>query len=352
MDLAGCINDAKDWQALLEGRGYTVQRLHDAEATRARVVDGLKTLIGRAGDGDSLVFTFSGHGSWLPDDDRDEPDQRDEMMCPYDVMQEQYLLDDDLNEIFQKKVAGARLYVIADSCHSGSVVRYAPLPAQPDVAPIKARFLPPYVFAREIGCSSARSIARSIRRRRPSSVSGAAVCRMPGQEFSYDTSFKGRPNGAFTRTAIDALQDAGITSPQAFYEAIRQHLPSQTLPQTPQLFGSRRPRRGRFLNGQRTGHRQIGRMGGAVLPLRPLQPSRASRIRSSPRSRTCERSPDRAMSAAVYLDLESGAQRIASVPARSPKPSFSAPSTAAIRETLEQFLPGPSTRVRPAATCW
>ena len=40
MDLAGCINDAKDWQALLEGRGYAVQRLHDAEATRAGVVDG------------------------------------------------------------------------------------------------------------------------------------------------------------------------------------------------------------------------------------------------------------------------------------------------------------------------
>ena len=69
-----------------------------------------------------MVFTFAGHGSWLPDGDRDEPDARDEMMCPFDVMKEQYLLDDDLYKIFCTKRAGARLYVIADCCHSGSVV--------------------------------------------------------------------------------------------------------------------------------------------------------------------------------------------------------------------------------------
>src|SRR5690606_12852769 len=77
-----------------------------------------------------------------------EPDERDEMLCPHDVMQEQYVLDDDLHGIFSKKASGARVYVIADCCHSGSVVRYAGSPAQPDLAPIKARFLPPYLFAR------------------------------------------------------------------------------------------------------------------------------------------------------------------------------------------------------------
>jgi metacaspase-1 len=240
MDLSGCVNDAKDWQAVLEGRGYTVQRLHDAEATKARVTDALKTLIGRAAADDSLVFTFSGHGSWLPDDDRDEPDQRDEMMCPYDVMKDQYLLDDDLNEIFQKKAAGARLYVIADSCHSGSVVRYAPAPAQPDAAPTKARFLPPYVFARGDRLFE-RAIDRAVNTPAPTKLSYPALLFAGCQdsEFSYDTSFNGRPNGAFTRTAIDALKDPAITTPKALYEAIRKRLPSQSLPQTPQLFGSR-----------------------------------------------------------------------------------------------------------------
>src|SRR5688572_14979991 len=148
MDLGGCVNDAKDWQSLLEGKGYKTTQMLDGEGTRANILEGLKQLLQGARDGDSLVFTFSGHGSWLPDASRDEPDARDEMMCPHDVMKDEFLLDDDLNGIFQAKPAGARLYVIGDCCHSGSVVRYAAPPAQPTEAPIKARFLPPYLFAR------------------------------------------------------------------------------------------------------------------------------------------------------------------------------------------------------------
>ena len=122
MDLAGCVNDARDWQTLLEARGYRVDPVHDGEATRARIVEALTSIIGSATEGDSVVFAFAGHGSWLPDGIGTSADARDEMMCPFDVMKEQYLLDDDLNKIFGTKRAGVRLYVIADCCHSGSVV--------------------------------------------------------------------------------------------------------------------------------------------------------------------------------------------------------------------------------------
>ena len=126
MDLAGCVNDAIDWRDLLRGRGCHVDVLLDREATRARIVEALGTAIREASGDDHVVFTFSGHGSWLPDDDRDEPDARDEMMCPHDVMKDEFLLDDDLHDLFCAKAAGVRIYVIADSCHSGSVTRYAP----------------------------------------------------------------------------------------------------------------------------------------------------------------------------------------------------------------------------------
>jgi metacaspase-1 len=240
MDLGGCVNDAKDWQALLESRGYAVTRLLDGEATRASIVEQLTALIGQAADGDSLVFTFSGHGSWLPDGDKDEPDERDEMMCPHDVMKDQFLLDDDLHAIFATKPSAARLYVIADCCHSGSVVRYAAPPAHPDSVPIKARFLPPYVFARgdrmlERAIDSAVNTPAPTKQRYPALLFSG--CR--DTEFSYDTSFNGRPNGAFTRSALDALQDPSITTPRALYEAVCKKLPSQSLPQSPQLFGSR-----------------------------------------------------------------------------------------------------------------
>jgi metacaspase-1 len=240
MDLAGCVNDARDWRALLEQRGYTVTQLLDGEATRARVMAALQTLVGGAAAGDSLVFTFSGHGSWLPDDDADEPDERDEMMCPHDVMSDEYLLDDDLYAVFRSKPEGARLYVIADCCHSGSVVRYAAAPRQPDAGTLKARFLPPYVFARG-DRRMEQAIDRAASKPAPTKARYPALLFSGCQdtEFSYDTSFGGRPNGAFTRTAIDALKDASLKTPKALFDAIRQQLPSQSLPQTPQLFGSR-----------------------------------------------------------------------------------------------------------------
>jgi hypothetical protein len=240
MDLAGCVNDAKDWRGLLEGRGYAVTTLLDAEATRANIVEGLKALVAGARAGDSLVFTFSGHGSWLPDDDSDEPDARDEMMCPYDVTQDQFLLDDDLHAVFSQKPQGAQLYVIADCCHSGSVTRYAAEPADPDGAATKARFLPPYYFARGDRLLE-RAIDRAAGKPADTKLQYSAVLFSGCQdtEFSYDTSFNGRPNGAFTRTAIDALKAGSVATPKALHDAVRRRLPSQKLPQTPQLFASR-----------------------------------------------------------------------------------------------------------------
>jgi hypothetical protein len=236
MDLAGCVNDARDWQALLEARGYHVDSLHDGDATRARIVDALTSMIASATDQDSIVFMFAGHGSWLPDASGDEPDERDEMMCPVDVMQERYLLDDDLNRIFSAKREGVRLYVIADCCNSGSVTRYAPAGGPP----MKARFLPPYVFARG-NQRFERAIDRAARAPAPAKQSYPALLFSGCQdsEFSYDASFSNRPNGVFTRTAIDVLKDTRITSPRGFHEAVRKLLPSTSFPQTPQLFGSK-----------------------------------------------------------------------------------------------------------------
>ncbi len=243
LDLDGCVNDASDWQALLEGRGYLVRRLHDTEATRAHMLEALRELIAAGGEGDSLVFTFSGHGSWLPDDDRDEPDRRDEMLCPHDVMQDQYVLDDDLHQLFGARAPGARLYVISDCCHSGSVVRYAPAPVTRDRTVLKARFLPPYLFARG-NRAFERAIDRAINAPAPKKLASRALlfAGCDDSEFSYDTSFGGRPNGAFTRTAIDALADPAVSTPHALYDAVRRHLPSPLFPQTPQLFGSEEAR--------------------------------------------------------------------------------------------------------------
>ena len=78
--------------------------LLDGEATRAKMVEGIREHVGGSQPGDSIVITYSGHGTFVPDTSGDEPDGRDEGLCPYDIGQGQVLLDDDIHGLF----AGAR----------------------------------------------------------------------------------------------------------------------------------------------------------------------------------------------------------------------------------------------------
>jgi hypothetical protein len=240
-DLSGCVNDARDWKRALEARGYRVATLFDKQATRANVLEALTALVRSGRSGDRLVFTFSGHGSWIPDTDGDESDQRDEMLCPYDIGRNQYLLDDDLADAFGRKAAGVRLYFISDSCHSGTVSRLAP-PLFPDQATLvpRPRFLPPTVFVR--GARARRQLDRvaelaggapAARQKYPALL--FAGCR--DTQFSYDANFNGRANGAFTYFAIQALKKKPKT-PRKWMAMVRNRLPSSIHPQTPQLYGA------------------------------------------------------------------------------------------------------------------
>ena len=85
MDLAGCVNDANDWADELGARGFTVARLLDAQATKAAMLAAMRELIGKGVAGDTLVITFSGHGTYVPDANGDESDGLDEGLCPYDL---------------------------------------------------------------------------------------------------------------------------------------------------------------------------------------------------------------------------------------------------------------------------
>jgi hypothetical protein len=66
-------------------------------------------------------------------------------------------------------------------------------------------------------------------------------------EYSWDTQFRGRPNGAFTYYAIKTLK---TLPPDATYEQwyrkIRDYLPSSRLPQNPQILGPAQARRFRI----------------------------------------------------------------------------------------------------------
>ena len=244
-DLSGCVNDAKDWKAALQARGYTVTTLFDKAATRKGVLAALNALISGAKKGDSLVFTFSGHGSWIPDANGDESDERDEMLCPYDIGKNQYLLDDDLAEAFGRKPEGVKLYFISDSCHSGSVSKFAP-PLFPKAARLqpRPRFLPPSAFLKGKALKRLQLVAAAANGKTTKQTYPAlllAGCK--DIELSYDAYFNGRPNGAFTFVALRELKKKP-TTPRKWMTRVRAKLPTAMYPQSPQLYGATKAKDG------------------------------------------------------------------------------------------------------------
>ena len=125
---------------MLGGKGYAVTSLLDEAATLDAMVEKIGDLITSAVKGVSLIITYSGHGTWVPDRSGDEADGRDEALCPHDIGDGKILLDDDLRNLFDQRPAGVRVVLISDSCHSGSVTRGD----EADLDPALPRgFLPP-----------------------------------------------------------------------------------------------------------------------------------------------------------------------------------------------------------------
>jgi metacaspase-1 len=163
-DLSGCVRDGRAWASLLvDHYDFTksdVALLLDKQATHAAVVKGLKRLLQGARSGDVLVFTNSSHGTYLADDNVDEPSY-DEALCPWDA-KEKLLVDDELRELFSAVPTGVRFTVLLDSCFSGSGTR---LPDREGLVR-RSRFLSPRAIGhRAIDTRSAkRRTPRKVRR--------------------------------------------------------------------------------------------------------------------------------------------------------------------------------------------
>ncbi|MBD3299225.1 MAG: caspase family protein [candidate division Zixibacteria bacterium] len=252
-DLAGCVNDANDWAKVLRERDYQVRMLLDDKATGDAIREGIKELINEAKRGDSIVIQYSGHGSFVPDEDGDEPDGTDECLCPHDVMSNGLLTDDELFDLYMKKAYGVRLLMISDSCHSGTVARFAPIVTPPTMRASNApqrtvRFLPPNVFLSSRKAAKL-GVRRALRRASPPGrYGGLLMAGCQDTEYSYDAYFQGRPNGAFSYVALDTLKTLEPNATyRAWFNAIEERLPSRQYPQTPNLFGSKSMKRWKVL---------------------------------------------------------------------------------------------------------
>ncbi len=243
--LSGCINDADDWAQYLSGLGFEVGVTGETQATKANIVAAMTGVVASLTTNDVGVITYSGHGTWVPDLTGDEPDGKDEAICPVDMGVDgvNLIIDDEINTILSRTVPGARIVLITDSCHSGTVFRFmSPL----DRVVRMARYLPPSHFIRDV------KLLDAVHKLGPAGpvASDAPLPRIihyagcKDTEYSYDASFASRPNGAFTYCALQATRKLAKTATYADWQvAIRKLLPSASYPQTPRFNATRDDRR-------------------------------------------------------------------------------------------------------------
>jgi len=220
-DLKGCVNDANNWAKILTGLGFETKVLENSQVTKQNILSNLYEMVLDAKAGDVLVFTYSGHGTQVSDYGGDEPDGYDEALYVYDGV----LSDDLLREAIiglDKEVA---FTFISDSCFSGTVTRVIPKGEKG-----KAKFIKP----KKVKTKRIKQLLKYEEDMQEVLLSGCS-----DTEYSYDALIDGEWGGAFTHYATKAY--ALLTNPTytQLHDKIREYLPSDRLPQTPQLEGSK-----------------------------------------------------------------------------------------------------------------
>ncbi len=156
--LRGCVADANDLRQLIQmGLQFTMDEcaiLTDGMATKQGLLSGLNLLVQELQTGNlgRAIWTFSGHGTQVPDLDGDEPDGMDEALCCHDIAEKDgdwdrttILVDDEISQILSVLPITCLLEIIFDCCHASTglkemgrrhaAARYIPNPLAENPAP-------------------------------------------------------------------------------------------------------------------------------------------------------------------------------------------------------------------------
>lgn len=199
-ELAACEYDANDMAALAAAQGFKKRTLLlTAKATVAALSNAMASAAKELVSGDLLLLTYSGHGGQVPDKNGDEADSMDETWVLFDRM----LVDDELYAMWSSFKKGVRIVVLSDSCHSGSVIRFAP----EFVSGVKVRRMP--LRANEATYLQHKKTYDAVQKKLKSRVKAkvaAYVLLISGcQDDQY--SMDGARNGKFTGTLRKTWND-------------------------------------------------------------------------------------------------------------------------------------------------
>lgn len=241
--LNGCVNDALDMAAFLEKRpefsAGNITVLKDAAATKAKVMAALQKLIDDD-DTDHIVFTFSSHGTQVPDTNGDETvDHVDEAFACYDLKQKgkdwdrkTVIVDDELKKLFGSVREGVLAEVILDTCNSGSGLRSLDL-----LQGRRPRFIPPPtpIGIRRLAANPDPTGLQDEIDQIPESTRPVLFTACRPEQLSADAAFDDeRYNGAFSYYFLKAVKGASKTRADVLKQ-VRASLVKGAFPQVPQL---------------------------------------------------------------------------------------------------------------------
>lgn len=234
--LQACEYDAQDMQRIAEANEFDSTILLSPEATSENVSNAIRTAADELEPGDMLFLTYSGHGGQVPDTNSDEKgDATDETWVLYD----RQLVDDELYALWASFAPGVRIFVLSDSCHSGSVTRdlfNALIPqiaerGMVDTPKPRTKELP-----REVQDATYRANEETYKAIQSSHESGenvdvgASVILISGCQDNQ-LSLDGDRNGLFTQTLLGVWADGSWEGGyRAFWKAIGAKMPPTQSP--------------------------------------------------------------------------------------------------------------------------
>ncbi len=156
--LRGPVNDVEMFERILTGERFgfpaaNVTTLAGWPAAPAKrpirenIVTAFEDLIARAGEGDQVVILLAGHGTRQPASSASvagENDGKDELFLPADAREwdgqegrvPNALVDDEIaGWLSRLREKGAYVWLIADSCHSGTLMRGSPAETPRSIEP-------------------------------------------------------------------------------------------------------------------------------------------------------------------------------------------------------------------------
>ena len=209
-ELAACENDARDMETIARSQGFVTQSLLTKAATSTAVLSAIETAAKELVEDDFFLLTYSGHGGQINDVNNEEPDGLDETWVLYD----RELVDDELYLMWSQIRPGVRIFVLSDSCHSGTMTKAMFLNPAPHLPRLEARvrasagenlrpkLLPPEVQAKIYKERAALydNIRRNTPRREKVNVECSVILISACQD--NQVVMDGIKNGLFTETLL------------------------------------------------------------------------------------------------------------------------------------------------------